>query len=91
MDTKSTFKGRIISIQPRIRLMRSFDEASHTSVSYTHLDVYKRQLMKWSEMPGSLSRTISRFYTLFYSGVVKISQFSQEKNRSKGGVVEWIN
>ena len=34
MDTKSTFKGRIISIQPRIRLMRSFDEASHTYLGY---------------------------------------------------------
>jgi hypothetical protein len=34
MDTKSTFKGRIISIQPRIRLTRSFDEASHTYLGY---------------------------------------------------------
>ena len=34
MDTKSTFKGRIISIQPRIRLIRSFDEASHTYLGY---------------------------------------------------------
>jgi hypothetical protein len=34
MDTKSTFKGKIISIQPRIRLTRSFDEASHTYVGY---------------------------------------------------------
>ena len=34
MDTKSTFKGTIISIQPRIRLTRSFDEASHTYLGY---------------------------------------------------------
>ena len=34
MDTKSTFKGTIISIQPRISLARSFDEASHTYLGY---------------------------------------------------------
>lgn len=34
MDTKSTFKGTIISIQPRIRLTRSFDESSHTYLGY---------------------------------------------------------
>ncbi len=34
MDQKSTFKGTIISIQPRIRLTRSFDEASHTYLGY---------------------------------------------------------
>ena len=34
MDTKSTFTGTIISIQPRIRLTRSFDEASHTYLGY---------------------------------------------------------
>lgn len=34
MDTKSTFKGTIISIQSRIRLTRSFDEASHTYLGY---------------------------------------------------------
>jgi hypothetical protein len=32
--TKSTFKGLIISIQPRIRLTRSFDEGSHTYLGY---------------------------------------------------------
>jgi hypothetical protein len=31
---KSTFTGQIISIQPRIRLLRSFDEASHTYIGY---------------------------------------------------------
>jgi len=31
---KSTFKGTIISIQSRIRLTRSFDEASHTYLGY---------------------------------------------------------
>ena len=34
MDTKSTFTGTIISIQPRIRLTRPFDEASHTYLGY---------------------------------------------------------
>ena len=34
MDNKSTFKGIITSIQPRIRLTRSFDEASHTYLGY---------------------------------------------------------
>lgn len=34
MDNKSTFKGIITSIQPRIRLARSFDEASHTYLGY---------------------------------------------------------
>lgn len=32
---KLTFRGTIISIQPRIRLTRSFDEASHTYLGYT--------------------------------------------------------
>lgn len=31
---KSTFKGIIISIQPRIKLTRSFDEVSHTYLGY---------------------------------------------------------
>jgi len=31
---KHIFKGTIISIQPRIRLLRSFDEASHTYLGY---------------------------------------------------------
>jgi hypothetical protein len=31
---KSTFTGKIISIQPRIRLLRSFDESSHTYLGY---------------------------------------------------------
>nr|WP_320025770.1 hypothetical protein [uncultured Acetobacterium sp.] len=31
---KSTFKGTIISIQPRICLTRSFDESFHTYLSY---------------------------------------------------------
>lgn len=34
METKSTFTGSVISIQPRIRLTRSFDEASHTYLGY---------------------------------------------------------
>lgn len=32
---KISWRGRIISIQPRIRLMRSFDERSHTYLGYT--------------------------------------------------------
>ena len=36
---KITWRGRIISIQPRIRLLRSFDERSHTYLGYTlHLE-----------------------------------------------------
>jgi hypothetical protein len=31
---KLSFQGTIISIQPRIRLTRSFDEASHTYLGY---------------------------------------------------------
>jgi len=31
---KPTFTGKIISIQPRIRLIRSFDEASHTYLGF---------------------------------------------------------
>jgi hypothetical protein len=34
MDNKFIFKGTITSIQPRIRLTRSFDEASHTYLGY---------------------------------------------------------
>lgn len=34
MDYKSSFTGIITSIQPRIRLTRSFDEASHTYLGY---------------------------------------------------------
>jgi hypothetical protein len=34
MGNKSTFTGQITSIQPRIRLTRSFDEASHTYLGY---------------------------------------------------------
>jgi len=50
MDTKSTFKGTIISIQPRIRLMRSFDEASHTYLGYA------------ITLEGELDNTKSTFY-----------------------------
>ena len=31
---KLSFQGTIISIQPRIRLTRSFDESSHTYLGY---------------------------------------------------------
>lgn len=34
MDIKLIFNGTIISIQPRIRLTRSFDESSHTYLGY---------------------------------------------------------
>jgi hypothetical protein len=34
MGNKSTFTGQITSIQPRIRLTRSFDETSHTYLGY---------------------------------------------------------
>ncbi|UCH82110.1 MAG: hypothetical protein JSW20_05635 [Nitrospiraceae bacterium] len=32
---KMPWRGRILSVQPRIRLMRSFDERSHTYLGYT--------------------------------------------------------
>lgn len=32
---KSVFSGKIISIQPRIRLIRSFDESSHSYLGYS--------------------------------------------------------
>ena len=32
--SKASFSGKIMSIQPRIRLLRSFDEASHTYLGY---------------------------------------------------------
>jgi len=31
---KLTFTGKIISVQPRIRLIRSFDEISHNYLGY---------------------------------------------------------
>lgn len=34
MSNKAIFTGKITSIQPRIRLTRSFDEASHTYLGY---------------------------------------------------------
>lgn len=34
MDRKTIFTGTIISVQPRIRLTRSFDEASHSYLGY---------------------------------------------------------
>ncbi|RKY20736.1 MAG: hypothetical protein DRQ55_06580 [Planctomycetota bacterium] len=34
MTTKLAWKGRIVSVQPRIRLMRSFDERSHGYMGY---------------------------------------------------------
>ncbi|MFA7147779.1 MAG: hypothetical protein WC109_02980 [Syntrophomonadaceae bacterium] len=33
-DGKISFKGKIISVQPRIRLIRSFDERSHNYLGY---------------------------------------------------------
>ncbi len=34
MNSKQSWRGQIISIQPRIRLMRSFDERSHSYLGY---------------------------------------------------------
>ena len=34
IHTKIPWKGKVISVQPRIRLMRSFDERSHTYLGY---------------------------------------------------------
>jgi hypothetical protein len=41
---KLNFKGTITSIQPRIRLTRSFDEASHTYLGYAIRLEGKRQI-----------------------------------------------
>ena len=39
MDHKIDWKGRITSVQPRIRLLRSFDQRSHSYLGYTlHVD-----------------------------------------------------
>lgn len=34
-DGKMGFKGIILSVQPRIRMMRSFDERSHSYLGYS--------------------------------------------------------
>jgi hypothetical protein len=34
MDEKLTWQGRLISVQPRIRLLRSFDQRSHSYLGY---------------------------------------------------------
>ena len=34
MDEKVSWRGRVIAVQPRIRLTRSFDERSHTYLGY---------------------------------------------------------
>lgn len=47
---KSTFKGTIISIQPRIRLARFFDESFHTYLSYA---------ITWMDEMGAHTKTVS--------------------------------
>ena len=37
MMSKLAFKGIIISVQPRIRMIRSFDERSHNYLGYSLL------------------------------------------------------
>ena len=49
---KETFSGRIISIQPRIRLTRSFDEASHSYLGYGIKLEGKHQFKVTDEISG---------------------------------------
>lgn len=35
MDSKLTWRGTLVAVQPRIRLMRSFDQRSHSYLGYT--------------------------------------------------------
>ena len=55
---KLSFTGKITSIQPRIRLTRSFDEASHTYLGYAI----------------TIDRTIDNLETTFSIGIVKAAQ-----------------
>ena len=34
MDSKLTWRGTLVAVQPRIRLMRSFDQRSHSYLGY---------------------------------------------------------
>ena len=62
--TKSTFTGKIISIQPRIRLTRSFDEASHTYLGYAI----------------KIAGTIDNQETTFSIGIGKAAKFNFKVN-----------
>lgn len=55
---KLSFTGQITSIQPRIRLTRSFDEASHTYLGYAL----------------KIAGTIDNQYTTFSIGIGKAAQ-----------------
>ena len=55
---KLSFRGVIISIQPRIRLTRSFDEASHTYLGYA----------------SRITGTIDNQHTTFSIGIGKAAQ-----------------
>jgi len=61
---KSIFKGTITSIQPRIRLTRSFDEASHTYLGYA------------LKIAGTIDNqeTISSNQNIFSIGIGKAAQ-----------------
>jgi hypothetical protein len=64
MDNKFIFKGTITSIQPRIRLTRSFDEASHTYLGYA------------IKIAGTIDNqeTISSNQNIFSIGIGKAAQ-----------------
>lgn len=64
MDNKFIFKGTITSIQPRIRLTRSFDEASHTYLGYA------------IKITGTIDNqeTISSNQNIFSIGIGKAAQ-----------------
>jgi hypothetical protein len=61
---KLSFKGIITSIQPRIRLTRSFDEASHTYLGYA------------IKIAGTIDNqeTISSNQNIFSIGIGKAAQ-----------------
>ena len=61
---KSTFTGEITSIQPRVRLTRSFDEASHTYLGYA------------LKIAGTIDNqeTISSNQNIFSIGIGKAAQ-----------------
>ncbi len=51
-DGKLQFKGIIISIQPRIRLLRSFDERQHNYLGYSlrikgFIDDLEKRIFGW--------------------------------------------
>jgi hypothetical protein len=62
-DAKIAFKGIIISVQPRIRLMRSFDERSHNYLGYALFIrdlIYDPAELDHQKVDGVPARILSR-------------------------------